>query len=821
MQTIWQDLRFAARALIKRPAFAAISVFVLALGIGANTSIFSVVQTLVLNPLPYPEPASLVAVCQIDNSPPSRDRLATLWSYPKLEMLSHTSQTLAGVAAYASRSATVMGAQNAEQVTGEMVTANYFSLLGVSPLFGREFTEEEDQVGTSAVVILSHELWQKSFGGDANVIEKTIEMNSVRKTVIGIMPPGFRGQYGTAMYWMPLKSAVRPDNPSMLTSPNIAWFEILARMKAGVSREQANSEMQVIRAQMDQRWPQPRSRADRMGELALVPLAERKVDPAISRASLVLFAAVGFVLLIACANIANLFLTRGAARRKEIAIRLALGATRLRIVGLLISESLMIATAGGMGGLLLAMWGTELLNKYKPTAAGSVFWASYARTLDFFSIRLGVEVMLFNFAVALVTGLLFGLMPAIQASREDVAEALKGGSARSSYAFGRKVSLGSLLVMIEVSLALLLLSGAGLMTRSLGKLQSVSLGCDPKNVLTFAVSGQKADKQFRRELHDRIAGLPGVVSVAEASVAPLGGAAIIQDMKIKGRTEVDATQNRSVSVQSVSSGYFSTLGIPIIRGRGFTDADRAGGPRVAIINETAARRFWPDSDPIGQRVIFDISGVEEAEIVGVAGDVRYLGIEEPFGADIYNPAAQADFAFTYVVRTLQNPLSLVSAVRHEVHELNSGVPLTRVQTLEERVRDATSRSRFTGILLSLFAGLALILAALGVYGVIAYVVTERTREIGIRMAVGAQRVDILRLVMKRGLAVIMTGVGIGLLASLALTRLMSSLLYGLSATDPITFAAVSGVVIAAGLVACIIPARRATRVDPVEALRSE
>jgi len=824
LEDFWQDLRYGLRMLGKHRGFTMVAVLTLALGIGANTAIFSVVHALMLRPLPYSEPERVFSICQTSKSPQSRDGLFVHWSYPKFEMLRQSSHTME-FAAYTGAGLRLTNTEERELIMGESVTPNYFSILGVTIVTGRIFTEQENQVGQSTVVMISHSFWQQHFGGDPNVIGKTIELGKTPRTIIGVLEPGFKGQGGTANLWMPFKSSVG-QRPRQLTEPHLYWFEVIGRLKRGVERAQAEAEFGLLTRQIAERYPWTDGLAMlKDGQIKPVPLRERKVNPVIRQSFLVMLAAVGFVLLIACANVASLMMTRAIKRRKELAIRLAVGATRWRIVRQLLVESVVVSVIGGMFGLLLALWGIELLNKFKPAPGGSSFWANYANTFKFFSIGLDAPVALFNFALALATGIAFGLLPAIQATRTDVNEALKDGSGGPAGSFHRRLNLREALVVFEVAITLALVIGAGLMIRSFAGLQAISLGFDPHRVMSCYVASGERNPEFHRQLRERIAALPGVESVSLTVAPPLGGAFSIQPMQVFGRPPEANVEKPRVSAHVVSQDYFQNLRIPLLRGRSFTSEDRAGSQRVAILNETAARQFFPNEDPVGKRiklVIYETTpGGEWAEVVGVVGDVRYLSLDGAFSADVYHPNDQFNLANTLVVRTIHDPKLLIGAVRSEVRAFNKEANVMNLQTMEQRLSDATSGTSFNTSLMSLFAFLALALALIGIYGVLSYTVSERTHEIGVRMALGAQARDVLTLVLFRGLKLIVAGLAIGLIGAFAVTRVMKNLLYGVSATDPLTFAGVTILLTGASLVACYLPARRATKVDPIVALRCE
>ena len=823
---LWPDLRYGARMLMKQPGFTLIAVITLALGIGANTAIFSVVNALLLRPLPYRAPEQLVKVFQ-EQPDPAKGLLPSLWSYLRFEVLRDQSQSFAAVAGFTQSPYNLTGTDAPERLQVEVVSASYFPLLGVEAAVGRTFAAEEDRVsGASLVALLGHSLWQRRFDGDAQAIGRRIELDKQVFTVVGVLPPGFRGQSGTADVWLPMAAATA-FVPRILVNPNDDWFQVIARLKAGVTQAQAQAEMQRIGEQIEEQYPRPKQMLAGNAKVpALQPLQAAKVDPAIKNSFLILLAAVGLVLLIACANTANLLLARAAARRREFAVRSALGAGRLRLMRQLITESMLLALLGGVVGVLVAHWGLELLKDFRPSDNAQL-WSSYTTTLDFFVVNLDWRVLSFNFALALLTGVLFGLFPALQSSFTNVNEALKEGAGSSSIGFRslRKLSARGLLVVGEIALALVLLIGAGLMIKSLARLQAVDLGFAPENVVMMAAAARDAKPEFYERLIDRVRTLPGVEAASFGSTAPLlGHPGTKALMDIEGRADIKRV---GVGFYSVSPDYFRTLGITLRMGRVFTEQDRAGAPRVALINQAAAEKFFPGESPLGKRLLPYVGAKYETterfvEVIGVVGDVRYGRLEEAVEPGIYLSSLQpTDRAQILIVRAVVDPAAVTAAVRREVLGLDRNVPLTAIQTMTERAAEVTSRTRFIAVLLGLFAGLALLLAAIGIYGVVAYSVSARARELGIRIALGAQAGDVLRLVLLEGARLVVAGLGAGLLAAWASLRVLQSQLYDLNTTDPLTFGIVAFLLAGVALLACWVPARRATRVNPLVALRSE
>lgn len=823
---MFQDLRFGLRMMLKSKVMAIAAVLSLALGIGANTAIFSVINALMLRPLPYRAPEQLMKVFQTQPDP-AKGSLPSVWAYPRFEVLRDNSQSFAAVAGYKQNPYNLTGTDFPERLQVEMVSASYFPLLGVETIVGRTFTAEEDRTpGANLMAVLGYGLWQRRFGGDAQVIGKTIELDKQAFTVIGVLPPGFRGQDGTADMWVTMMAAPVLRYKRILTNPNNYWFQVFARLKDGVSPAQAQAEMHQIGDQLQQKYPSPKETfPGQMKVPTLAPLQAAKVDPAIRKSFLILLAAVGLVLLIACANTASLLLARAVARQKEFALRAALGADRLRLIRQMLTESVLLALIGGALGALVARWALVLLKDFRPSD-NAQFWSSYARTFDFFTINLDWRVLTFNFALALVTGVIFGLLPAIQSSFTNVNEILKEGAGSSATGFRKlgRLSARGVLVVGEIALSLVLLIGAGLMIKSLARLQAVNLGFSPENVLTMAAPSRDAKLEFYEQLLTRVRALPGVETAALGGTAPLLGYASKTVMDIEGRTDIHEV---GVGLHTVSPDYFKTLRISLLKGRVFTEQDRAGAPRVAIVNQAAAERFFHGEEPIGKHIRPYIDPEYQTdeklvEIVGVVGNVKYGRLEEAVEPDIYLSALQpTDPAQTLIVRSIVDPAAIVAGVRREVIALDKNVPLAGIQTMAERAGEVVSRTRFIALLLGLFAGLALFLSAIGIYGVMAFNVSSRTREVGIRIALGAQVNDVLRLVMRDGVTLILAGLTLGLLAAWMAMRILKSQLYDVNTTDPMIIAVVTLLLAVVALLACYFPALRATRVEPMAALRRE
>jgi predicted permease len=812
MNTLWQDVRYAARMLWKNPAFTAVAVAAIALGVGANTAIFSVVNAILLKPMAYEQPQQLVVI----NHNYTKINLKASVSVPGYAHYRDNAKSFSGVAAVRGWNVNLTGDGEPERLQGQSVTANTFPLLGARAAHGRTFTAEEDRPGHNKVVVLSHGLWQRRFGGYPNLVGKEITLNGEPHTVVGVMPPDF--QLGREMgmlidIWSPV--AFTPDQLSINNLTNENLF-VLARLREGVTLEQAQAELNSIADNLRAQY-MPGQDASNWGLLAtsLNELVVGKIRPAL----LVLLGAVAFVLLIACANVANLMLARAATRQKEIAVRTALGASRLRVMRQLLTESVLLALVGGGIGLLLAMWGVDLLVKLNEDKIPRAH-----------EIGLDANVLLFTLGVSVLTGVIFGLAPAFQTSKIELQDTLKEGG-RTGKAGMRRGVRGAL-VVAEVSLAVVLLVGAGLLIRSFFELQKVSPGFRPDGLLTMQVSLPQTKypepaqrEQFVRRTLEEVRALPGVKSAGVGTVLPMGGNQQSGSFNIEGR---QVAMNESMPHGDrwrASADYFETLNIPLVSGRYFTERDTADAPGVALVDEMLAKKYWPGEDPVGKRISFE-GGQQQPrwrEVVGVVGHVKSTSLEgEPRG-QYYVPYAQSPQTgvFLAVRAEAGDPAALAPAVRGAIRAVDADLPVYRVTTMERLVSDSLAQRRFAMTLFGVFAGLALLLAVVGLYGVMSYTVLQRTHEIGLRMALGAQARDILRMVVGQGVGLVAVGLGLGLLAAFALTRLMSGLLYGVSPTDPLTYAGIALLLAAVALLAAYIPARRATRVDPMEALRYE
>jgi putative ABC transport system permease protein len=798
METVWHDLRYGLRMLRTHPGFTAVAVLTLALGIGANTAIFSVVNAVVLRPLPFREP----------------DRIVRMWgtfsqgnnaSTSPPDFLDFRSQnsTFEEFAAMRGGSFNLTGQSEPERVIGADVTTNFFAALGVTPLLGRTFTPDEEQAGNARVAIISQGLWQRRFGGDPTIVGKTLLLDGNSHTIVGVAPNEGRMPDETDV-WRPLTF----DSPGMKIR-RFHFLRAIGRLKPGVTLEQAKADVDAIAIGLEERYPDTNT----TWRLRLVPLRDELLGD-IRPALYVLLGAVAFVLLIACANVANLLLARAARRQKEMAIRLALGAGRLRLIGQLLTESVLLSSIGGGVGLLLAVWGTELLVKVAPGTIPRV-------------AEIGVDnrVLGFTILLSLVTGAVFGLVPAWQASRPDVNESLKDGG-KGTVAQTRNTRTRSGLVVAEIAAALVLLVGAALLVQSFQRLQNVDPGFDPKNVLTmrvplsdakYAEPGRSAN--FLHQVLERVAALPGVQAAGTTTQLPLRGGGDTY-FKIEGRPFASSNEQVTALDPAISSDYLRAMGIPLISGRPFTDQETREPEKKVIINKVFADTYFPGEDPLGQRLIIDLGRPAVCEIIGVAKNVRQFSLQGKPVPTMYLPSIEAGRG-SLVVRTSGDPLALAGAVREAVQSLDKDQPVASVQSMEQILSGSVAQPRFRTLLLSVFAGLALILAAVGIYGVISYTVTQRTHEIGIRMALGAPAAAVVKLVVAQGIRLTVTGVLIGLGGAWALTRLMDTLLFGVTSTDPLTFAAVAVLLAGVALLACYIPARRAAKVDPIIALRYE
>ena len=817
MNSFLKDLRYGLRMLVKRPGFTAVAVVTLALGIGANSAIFSVVNGLLLSPLPYRDSDRLVIIWS--HSPGAN--VAQDWPSPgQYSAIKSQNTTFEEIAIAHGRNVILTGRGTPAPLGVVSASSNLFSLLGVKPQLGRVFLPEEDAGETATTVILSDGVWQQRFGGDPNVLGQSLTLSGKLYTIVGVMPADF--SLGNEV--MPTVASVQnadlllplPLNAEAMSQQGDENYNVLARLKDGATCEQAQAELEATVNGLEQQFPDSYP-ASRRFSLSVKPLLEQVVGE-VRPALLVLLGAVGCVLLIACANVANLLLARAATREKEMAIRTALGAGRWRVVRQLLTESVVLAMAGGALGLLIAIWSLDALR-----------WLSPGNIPRLENIRVDGRVLAFTFGAALLTGILFGLVPAHRGSRVSLSEALKEGG--RSLVGGGSRRLRNLLVIAETALSLVLLIGAGLLIRSFVLVQQVEPGFDAKNVLSMRMSvvGTGYAEQPRRlifyeQLSERIRHLPGVESVGSTAWLPLTGGVGWGSITIEGYDPASGQSMIQADFRIASVGYFETMKIRLINGRFFTDQDTSDSMGVVIIDENMARTYWPDADPVGKRLKTGDANSDAPwlTVVGVVANVKQYALDTNSRVAFYWPHQQAPASYMYVtVRTAGDPESQVAAVTDAARSIDGNVTVYDVKTMEQRLSDSLARRRFAMLALGLFAVLAMVLAAVGIYGVMSYSVTQRTREIGIRMALGAPSRDVLKLVVGQGMLLAAVGVSIGLASAFAATRLMTSLLFGVSATDPVTFV-IPGVVLAGvALLACYIPARRATRVDPMVALRCE
>jgi putative ABC transport system permease protein len=815
MTTLAQDLKYALRVLRKSPGFTAAAILVLALGIGANTAIFSVVNAVLLRPLPFQDSNRLVQVWHVPpakNFPGMTTFSVSAANYIDWQQQNHAFEHMA-IYSFSSFNFTTTGDQP-EAIQGAGVSPDFFSTLRSQPILGRTFAPEEDQPGHGHVIILSHAIWKSHFAANQNIVGQNIALDGQSYTVVGVMGPDFRfpdwAKVWTPMAWTDAERQVRGEH----------HYLVIGRLKSDVQLPQAQAEMNTISNRLEQQYPED----DKGWGAVIIPLREQIVGD-VRPALLVLLGAVAFVLLIACANVANLTLAKTFARRKEIAIRAALGASRGRVLQQVLVESVLLALTGGALGLLFAHAGTSIITNFLAD--------SLPRSTE---IGLDGRVLAFTLGVSLLTGIAAGLVPALRLTKPDVNEALKQGGRTGSDSAGSRIR--SLLVVSEVALSLVLLIGAGLMIRSLSLLRSLNPGFDPSNVVTMTLVVPRTkyatplqEVQFFEAALNRVQALPGVESAGVIDDLPLNGYGSHQPIVIEGRPVTQMSEQPEVDVRLISPGYTHALRVPLRKGREFNAADTADRPSVVLISETLAQRFWPNQDPIGKHLTMTFFPEKPREIIGVVGDVKLDGLDVTApSATLYVPVSQLSasamggwnsFPMSLVVRAASHPTSVVSAVTNAIHEVDRQTPVVEVATMDQLMTNSVSQRRFNMLLFAAFAGLAVLLAAVGIYSVLAYAVRRRVREIGIRMALGAQISDVLRLVVVEVMTPTLIGMAIGVAGALALGRVLSTLIYGVQASDPLTFVGVSAILAAVALLASLIPAYRATRVEPVKALREE
>jgi putative ABC transport system permease protein len=817
METLLQDIRYGVRLIAKSPGFAAIAIFTLALGVGANTAVFSIVNGVLLNPLPYRHPDRLVAIYTGMKEFP-RSSIA----YPNFLDWVRDQRSFSQLAAFRQDDYSLIGMGEPQRVSAEMVSADFFSLLGVKPVAGRVFRPEEDRVGAQPVAILSGGFWKREFGASRGAIGRTLDLNGVGYTVVGVTPAGFAYESGNFQtnpdVFVPIGQW---NDPTFRDRHAQMGMDAVGRLKPGVTLPQARADMDAVAQHLAQEFPD----ADHGSGIALVPLKEDVVG-SIRPFLLVLLAAVAFVLLIACVNVANLLLARSTSRTREFAIRAALGASQGRVVRQLLTESLVLSCAGGAFGLLLAAWGTQAAIKLLPEALPRAQ-----------SVHIDSRVLLFTLAASVLAGIVFGLAPALKTARGDLHETLKEGGRGSS---GARHRLQGVFVVVEMAMALVLLVGAGLMIRSLMKLWEVNPGFNPSHLVTFEFAypttlGGTPDaiRASMRQLESAVESTPGVVAASlSAGAIPMAGDSELALWLAGEPKPATESQMKVALFNAVQPDYLKSMGIPLIRGRFLNAQDSEHSPFVLVIDEQFAKLYFPGQNPIGRRVniaILDTSG----EIVGIVGHVKQWGLDEsanaPVRAQFYFPIAQMPNQFftlmnrggDFVVRTKGSPDIEMNAIRRALRGVNSQIVVYEVHTMDDIISTSMAARRFSMILLGIFAAFALVLSCVGIYGVVSYLAGQRTHEIGVRMALGAQRGDVLRLILGQGARMALVGAALGLAGSLALTRLMSKMLFRVSAYDPLTFLGVASLLFLVALAACYVPARRAMRVDPMVALRYE
>ena len=805
-----KDIRFALRTLAKKPAFAIIAIITLALGIGGSTSIFTVVDAALLRGLPYKSPDQLYHVWE---QVPRQEFPKREMSYPDFQDYQQNN-VFEGLAAYTGGGALLSGLGETENIFAPRVSANFFQVLGVDPILGRTFQTGEDKQGGPRVTVLTYGFWQRKFGGDSGIIGKALTINGESYDVIGVLPASFQFALRNNDLWLPYQ-----PTQNQLTRRYMHGTNLIGRLKPGVDPTQATSDLNVIASRIEQQHTDSHA-----GITArIVPLQEEIVG-SVRPILLVLLAAVGFVLLIACANVASLLLTRSLGRQKEVAIRSALGASRWRVIRQLLTESVLLSLVGGAAGLLIAYWGVPALVAAIPQQQQIAM--PFLRDLG-----LDAGILTFSFVLSLVTGLVFGLAPALQSSRLDLNESLKEGGRQSSVNATHR--LRSALVVSEIALAVVLLVGAGLMMKSLWRLLNTDVGFKTENVLTMTIVLPPAKYtdpnqmvNFNNQLRERVQSMPGVVGAGTVNILPVNGGNTTR-FYVDGDPVPAPGQEIESNIRTVSDDYFTTLGIPMLAGRTFDSRDTANTPVGVIINKTIADRVFPGRDPVGRRLRYPSVQVDPITIVGVVGDVKITGLDEAVKPVLYYSFRQSPSTFANLVaRTSNDPNALASSIRSEVRNLEPDAAILNVRSMDEMISQtrASFMRRFPALLISIFAGVALLLASIGIYGVVSYSVSQQTHYIGVRMALGARPSDILRMVLKQGLVLALLGLGIGVVAALGLMRVVmkkSALLFEVSSNDLATFSIVTGTLFVVALLACYLPARRATKVDPLVALRYE
>jgi predicted permease len=811
MDSIIKDIRYGVRGLLKHPGFTAIVVITLALGIGASTAIFSIVDSVLLRRLPYRTAERIVAIQELD--PNGKRGQSTSANFLDWRAQSTVFEHLAAIK---TTTTNLAFSDHAERIELAQTNANFFDVFGITPQYGRLFIPHDEQAGHEPVVVVSNALWQRRFGSDPALVGRSITLDGRNYTVIGIAPPGFQYPDKTELWLPPLKLVpeLYPDQ-DVTQSRRMGYLWVVALLKSGVSLQQAASEMETITARLRLQYPETNNRRFNR----VVSLHEHLVGDT-NKLLWLLLGAVTFVLLIGCANVANLLLANGASRQREMAIRTALGASRWRVIRQLFTESTILALAGGAFGLLIAFWGLAAITKLLP--------AEFPRLNE---IQIDLRILGFTFAASMLTGILFGLAPALQISRSDIQEAIRE-TGRGTSGSRRQSRFRQALIVVEVALSVVLLAGAGLLFRSFLQLQSVNTGFVAQHVLTARLTPSgthyvnDADyMKFYNQVIEKVSAIPGVQDVGVINTLPLYKGPT-SGFRVEGRPVTTPDKWPSVNYRVVSPNYFRAMGIPVLQGRAYTDRDDENTPLVMIVNQQIAHQIFPDENPVGKRITFGGTGADGQprwfEIVGVVANVRSVELREEAIPELYFSAGQDLWpAMSLVVRSTVEPSSLGASVRQAVNEVDRSVPVSDVKTMDHIVSESITQPRFNLFLLGLFSAVAMVLSAAGIYGVTAYTVTQRTHELGIRIALGAQMSDVLKMILGQGMAVIGVGLVVGLAAAFGLTRLLRSLLFGVGENDPLTFAAITLVLVLVALVASYIPARRATKVDPLTALRTE
>ncbi|HEU0173139.1 MAG TPA: ABC transporter permease [Blastocatellia bacterium] len=817
MQTLLQDLRFGARMLFKNPAFTLVAIITLALGIGANTTIFSVINSLLLKPIPFPDSDRLALVWESQANDPKDRNIVSAPNYWDWQRQNDVFEKMA-ILDSAGKGYDLSGGGEPERVSGVRVSADFFDVLGVKPRLGRAFLPEEEHLGKHQVVVISDALWRSRYNADPEIIGKTVRVDGEDHTVIGVMPPNFEFQLYSPIRQLFVPVAYTKGDQDRGSHS----FLSLARLKPGVTMEQARARMNNIGRVLAEQYPQ-----DNAGKTATIDSIIGFDTESQQKTLLTLLAVAGFVLLIACVNVANLLMARGAARRRELAIRTALGASRARTIRQLLTESLLLAFAGGLIGIFIALWSNSLLLKALPGELRAVPFRSISAANG---LTIDYKVLAFTWGVTCLTGIIFGLAPALIFSKRNVNEFLQEGVRGTTGGAGAR--LRQSLVMLEVALALVVLTGAGLMIQSMARLLNVAPGFDPHNVLALGMSlpqentfyGPPGHPQFARNLQEYVGSIPGVISVSAVSHTPVGGGNAGRGFVIEGRPDPGSENQPGAKYTIICPNYFQTMGIRLVSGREFTERDSLNAPGVIVINEAMARRYWPNEDPIGKRIKIGFFNLATPwmTVVGITQDVKQGGLDQTPRPEFFRPYNQAAWpVMTVVVRTASSPGAFINPIKQALARFEPDRAVSGVRSMEEVIYDSTGSRRFPMMLLAAFSLVALTLSAVGISGVVAFSVSHRTREIGIRMALGARKGAVIRLALNRSMTAALIGVGIGLGASFALTRFLTGLLFEVKPMDPRVLGSAALILTSVAFIACYIPARRATKVDPVTALRCE